>query len=162
MSVTFQNEALAKHRELADAIKKTLKVEGPQIVETESHQAYNSNLPEGITPETVKEISKYNQQYLKASTLAVGEVAADAFQKDRELKELSATVGFNAPNDNYHFSIERQREFPIPRRSDEPADAPRRTKVKHLHIERTVDLGSTSIKSVTSVMSEEFEGMFNK
>ena len=160
MSTVFKTDGLAKHRDLADLIKPTLVRDGTSIVEKESHAAYNANLPEGITPETIKSINKYNGVFLKASTLAVGEIAADIFNKDKKINELTAKVGFQAAGDSYRFSIDREREFPIPRRSDEPEDAPRRKTTKHLHIERTVELSGTSIKSISSVMSEEFKDRF--
>lgn len=161
MSVTFKNETLAKHRTLADAVKKSLVVEGRNIVETESHAAYNAHLPEGVTPDTIKQISKYNGQFLKAATIAVGEIAADQFKGDKSITELTAKVGFQAPGDAYTFTVERDRVFPVPRGKDEPEDAPRRTKTKPMHIERTVEITGTSIKSVASVMSEEFGEMFS-
>lgn len=160
MSVTFKNESLAKHRALADSVKATLVRDGVQIVEKESHGAYNANLPEGITPETVKSITKYNGAYLKASSLAVGEFSAEIFNKDKKVTELTAKIGFQGPGDSYQFSIDREREFPIPRGRDEAEDAPRRKTTKHLHIERTVELSGTSIKSVSSVLSEEFKDRF--
>jgi hypothetical protein len=160
MSITFKNEALSKHRQLADSIKATLHREGTQILEKESHGAYNANLPEGFTPESIKVLSKYNGNYLKATTLAVGEFAAAEFKGDKKLQELTAKVGFQAPGDAYVFSIDREREFPIPRGKDEADDAPRRKTTKHLHIERTVELTGTSIKSVTALMSEEFKDRF--
>jgi hypothetical protein len=70
-------------------------------------------------------------------------------------------VGFQAPGDAYTFTVDRKRSFPVPRGKDEPENAPRRTVDKMLHIERTVQISGTSIKSVSSVMSEEFAGMFN-
>lgn len=160
MSVTFKNDGLAKHRELADSIKSTLHREGAQIIEKESHSAYNQHLPDGFTPDSVKQLGKYNDRYLKATTLAVGEFAAAEFKTDKKLQELTAKVGFQAPGDTYVFSIDREREFPIPRGKDEAPDAPRRKTIKHLHIERTVELSGTSIKSVTSLMSEEFKDRF--
>lgn len=160
MSVTFKNEGLAKHRDLANSIKATLHREGAQILEKESHGAYNANLPEGFTADSVKALTRYNGHYLKASTLAVGEFAAAEFKTDKKLQELTAKVGFQAPGDAYVFSVEREHEFPIPRGKDEAPDAPRRKTVKHLHIERTVELSGTSIKSVTSLMSEEFKDRF--
>lgn len=159
-AVTFKNESLAKHRELADSIKSTLVREGKQLKEKESHGAYNSNLPEGFTPESIKSLAKYNNSFLKACTIAVGEAAASEFKSDKSLTELSAQVGFQAPGDNFNFTIDREREFPVPRAKDEAEDTPRRKVTKHLHIERTVELSGTSIKSVTSVMSEEFKDRF--
>lgn len=161
MSVTFKNESLAKHRVLADQIKSSLQIDGRQIVEKESHAAYNANLPEGITPDTIKQISKYNGQFLKAATIAVGEMAAAEFKANKDVDELTATVGFQAPGDAYTFTVDRKRSFPVPHGKDEPENAPRRTVNKMLHIERTVQISGTSIKSVSSVMSEEFAGMFN-
>lgn len=160
MSITFKNETFTKHRALADSIKETLEVKAATISEKESHSAYNANLPEGHTPETVKELSRYNDRFLKATTLAVGEVAAEHFKKDKHLTEMTAKVGFQSAGDAFTFTIDREREFPVPRSKDESEDAPRRKVTKHLHIERTVELSGTSIKSVTSAMSEEFKDLF--
>ena len=159
-AVTFKNESLAKYRDLVNAIKPNLVREGANITEKESHAPYNANLPEGLTADLVKSLTKYNGSYLKASSIAVGEVAAEAFNEDKKLTELTATVGFQAPGDAYKFSIERSRDFPVPRQKGESADTPQKKVTKHLHIERTVEISGQSIKSVSSVMSEEFKDRF--
>ena len=102
-SVQFKNDPVGKFRDLADAIKNNTVRDGAVITEKETNASYNSHLPEGVTPDTVKAISKYNSQYLKASTLAVGELAAEAFLEDKNLQSVTATIGFQAPGDAYKF-----------------------------------------------------------
>ena len=160
-TVTFKNEALNKHRALADSIKSNLKREANHIAEVESHKAYHENLPEGLSPELINELRKYDGKYTKASAIAVGEFAAAVFQQDKEVKELTAQVGFLGKGDSLNFSIDREREFPVPKGKDEPEDAPRRTTVKHLYVSSpVVELTGKSVKSVTSLMSEEFKDSF--
>jgi len=159
-SVQFKNDPVGKFRDLADAIKNNTVRDGAVITEKEVNASYNSHLPEGVTPDTVKAISKYNSQYLKASTLAVGELAAEAFLEDKSLQSVTATIGFQAPGDAYKFSVDRSREFPVPRAKGEDPSTPQKKVTKHLHIERTVEITGQSIKSVSSVMSEEFKDRF--
>lgn len=159
-AVRFENEPINKFRALADAIRENTQREGAVVTEKEGYAAYNANLPEGITPDTIKAVSKYNTTFLKASTIAVGEIAAEALLEDKSLTSVTATIGFQAPGDALKFSVDRSREFPVPRKAGEPADAPQKRVTKHLHIERTVEISGQSIKSVSSVMSEEFKDRF--
>lgn len=161
-AIEFKNAALTKHRDLATLVKSNLTVAGSVISEVEASKAYDNSLPDGLTPELVKELSKHNARYIKASAIAVTETAAEAMLADKSIDQMTAKIGFNAPGDAIEFSVDRQRTFPIPRGKDEPKDAPQRTTTKHLHVERTLVIGGTSIKSVTSAMSEEFRDTFAK
>lgn len=156
MSVTFKNETVSKHRELADVIKGNLTVDGTVIKEKEAHLAYNSSLPEGLTPETVKAVAKHNANFIKAAHVAIGETAASVFTKDKAADKITGQLGFNAPSDSLHFTAERSRVYPNPQAGEgEP------TKVtKHLVLTMTDDIRGQSVKSLRDAMSEEFKNQF--
>lgn len=156
MTVTFKNETVAKHRDLANIIKNTLTVDGTVIKEKEAHLAYNQSLPEGLTPDTVKAVAKHNASFIKAAHVAVGETAAGIFKKDKTVEKVSAHLGYNAPSDSIDFTAERTRVYPNPQAGEgEP------TKVtKHLVLTMTDDIRGKSVKSLRDAMSEEFKNQF--
>lgn len=158
MSVTFKNETVAKHRALADKIKAGCKAEGTQIKENESHSAYNGNLPNGWTAEDIKTLSMYNLDFNKASHVAVGEMSADMFNADSELKKVQAKVGYFAAADSLIFSVERSRTY-----NNSLAAAGEPTKVtKNLVISCDEDIRGTGLKSLKDAMSLEFKDSFCK
>ena len=156
MTVNFKNEAVGKHREMADVIKGNLVVEGTVIKEKEEHMAYNATLPEGLTPDTVKAVAKHNANFIKASYVAVGETAAGVFVKDKATDKVTAQLGYNAPSDSLQFTAERSRVYPNPQAGEgEP------TKVtKNLVLTMTDDIRGQSVKSLRDAMSEEFKNQF--
>lgn len=155
-NVTFKSEALQKHRELADAIKSNLKVEGAVITEDKSHKPYNENLPEGITVETVKTIAKYNNQFVRSAHLAVGETAAGILNKDKNLDRVQAKVGFFASSDSVNMTVDRSKTYPNPQAKD---GQPEKI-TKHLVISTSMDIRGQGLKSVKEEMSTEFKDRF--
>lgn len=161
MSVTFKSENVQKYKPLADSIKEGLEVQGNTLKEKESHSAYFANLPEGITKKEVEDLSKYNAKFITSAHVAVGEIAADLFQKDSSLSQIDASVGFFGKTDTIDMSVNRTRTYQNHLAENE-AD---KEIVKHLVIKATVSTQSAKgygVKSVKESMSEEFQGMFNK
>lgn len=156
MSVRFNGEAIDKHRDLADAIKNGCAVDGSTIKETESHSAYNANLPEGLTPATIKEVARYNTNFVKAAHVAVGELSADIMSKDKTVDKCTAQLGFFAPGDTLGFTAERSRMYPNPQAAEgEPNKV-----TKHLVLTMTTDIRGQSVKSIRDTMSESFKNQF--
>lgn len=156
MTVRFTSEAIEKHRGLADAIKSGLGVEGTVIKEKESHSAYNANLPDGITPDTIKAVSKYNGSFVKAAHVAIGETAAEIFKSDKSVDKVTASMGYFAPSDSLNFTAERSRVYPNPQAgADDPAKI-----TKNLVLTMTDDIRGQSVKSLRDAMSAEFTNKF--
>lgn len=156
MSVRFTSEAVEKHRDLADSIKAGLTVEGTVIKEKESHSAYNANLPEGITPDTIKTVSKYNGSFVKAAHVAIGERAAEIFKDDKSVDKVTASMGYFAPSDSLSFTAERSRVYPNPQAGEgDPAKI-----TKNLVLTCTDDIRGQSVKTIRDAMSSEFTNKF--
>lgn len=158
MAVNFGSEALKKHQPLAGAIKDSLKVEGASIKENESHQAYYGNLPEGLTKETVEEVAKYNQNFVSAAHVAVGEIAADQFNSNPELQRVDAKLGFFGKRDSVEMTVHRQKVY----RNNFAENEADKELTKHLVMSATVSSSEFGLKSVRDAISEEFTDRFAK
>ena len=156
--VVFSNEYANKYRALADKIKSNVAVEGSTIKEVEDHGAYNANLPEGVTPETIKTISKYNAEFTKAAHLAIGETAAELFDSDKNLTKVHGKIGFFAAHDSLNFAVDRSKEY-----NNSLAKEGEPTKVtKHLVISCDEDIRGSGLKQLRDAMSVEFKDRFAK
>lgn len=160
-AVTFKSDNLKKYKDLSDKIKDGLTVTGTTIKETEQHSTYNANLPEGLTPKAVEDLSKYNSKYVTASHIAVGELASGIFQADPAAQQVQANVGFFGKADSIDITVNRQKVYQN-HLAENDAD---KEITKHLVIKATVNTQSTKgygVKAVKESMSDEFVGMFNK
>lgn len=161
MSVNFKSENLQKHKDLANKIKDNLVAENNIIKEKTPRLAYIENLPEGITPEQVEELSKYNGKFVTAAHVAVGEMAADIFKGSKSIENVEAEVGYFGKNDSINISVARTKTFQNHLAKD---DADKEV-TKYLVMQTTITTASakgTGLKAVRDSMSEEFAGMFNK
>lgn len=158
MAVKFNSESLKKHSDLAEKIKSTLNVEGTSIKEEESHKAYFDNLPEGVDRETVENVAKYNQNFVAAAHLAVGEIAAQEFNENKDVERLDARVGFFGKRDNVEMTVHRQKTY---RNNFAENEADKELK-KHLVINSSVSSSDFGLKPIRDAMSEEFASSFAK
>lgn len=158
MTVNFKSENLQKHQPLATKIKETLVVDGSAIKEEESHKAYFENLPEGIDKSTVENVAKYNQNFVTAAHVAVGEIAADQFNKNKELNRMDAKLGFFGKRDNVELTVHREKEY----RNNFAETEEEKTLKKHLVINSSVSSSDYGLKSIRDSMSEEFSNSFAK
>lgn len=158
MAVTFNSEALAKHSELASKIKQTLSVNNSTIKEEESHKAYYENLPEGIEKETVEKVAGYNQSYVAAAHVAVGEIAAAEFNSNKELERLDAQLGFFGKKDSIEMTVHREKTY---RNNFAETEEDKQLK-KHLVISASVKSSGHGLKPIREAMSEEFTNTFAK
>lgn len=156
MSVRFNGEIVEKSRELADAIKAGCEVKGNHISEKESHSAYNAHLPEGFTPDSIKELGKYHANYVRAAHIAAGELSADIFKKDSNAKTATMSVGYFVPTDGLNFTVERSRQYPNPQAGDGSEDKI----TKDLVITMGATHKANSVKSLRNAMSEQFKNSF--
>ena len=57
---------------------------------------YNSNLPEGLTPEIVTQVVDYTTDFVAAGTRALGYAAVDALKGDATLTEATGELNMGA------------------------------------------------------------------
>lgn len=159
MSHQFKNEALNKHRELANAVKEHLQVEGSVISEKEEHSAYNATLPEGLTPELVDKLSKHTGKFITAAHVAINELATDIFTGDKSINTVTAQVGVFAKGDKIKSVIEREKSFTVHLdKTKEPT-----VTTKNLVSTRSVELDFQSapgLKAAIGHMQQEYRDTF--
>lgn len=156
--VIFTHESIAKNRCLADSIKTNLEVEGAIVREKTAHASYDANLPEGFTPESVKELSKYNGSFANASRIALAETAAEVFIASPDINRVEGKIGFFAAGDSMSLTVDRSRMYPNPK-AEGTAD---KTVTKHLVITDSVEYKGMSVKSLKDAMGAEFRDSFCK
>ncbi len=161
MAVNFKASNIEKNRDLIDAVKKTLTVENEAIKEKVSHQAYEENLPEGVTMDQVKKLTKYHNKLIPAYHVAVGEMAADIFLEKPSCNVVPASIGFFGENDTVDIEVSRKKTF-----TNQWAEKEEDKKVdKYLCMKTNVTIQSShghGVKSLRDAMSKEFEDMFKK
>lgn len=156
--VIFTHESIAKNRCLADSIKTNLEVEGAVVREKTTHASYNGNLPEGFTPELIKDLSKYNANFATAARVAMAETAAEVFIANPDVNRVEGKIGFFASGDSMSLSIDRSRAYPNPK-SENDSD---KTVTKHLVITDSIEYKGMSVKSLKDAMGVEFRDSFCK
>jgi hypothetical protein len=161
MAVNFKSDNIQKHKDLSDKIKDALEVNGATIKEKESHSAYLSNLPEGIGKKEIEELSKYNSKFVTATHVAVGELAADIFNKDKNIQQVEAEVGYFGKSDTINISVFKEKTYQNHLAKDESE----KEVTKHLVMQSTItsqSIKGSGLKAVRESMSEEFSNMFKK
>lgn len=156
--VIFTHDIATKNRSLVDSIKGNLQHEGAVIKEKTVHQAYDQNLPEGLTPEIIKELSHYNGTFANATRVAIGEMAAEIFNADKEVNRVEGSVGYFAHGDSMNVTVDRTRKYVNPKTTGEDD----KTVTKHLVITDSFELKGASYKSLKDSMSTEFANTFSK
>ena len=78
---------------------------------------YTKNLPEGLTEETVKSVSDYNNTFVAAGAYAVGELAVAAMAKHKTVDSVSAEIHMTG-RDHINYTVHRQKEYPNPAGGD--------------------------------------------
>lgn len=161
MAVNFKSENIQKYKELSDKIKDNLEVKDSVITEKEPHAAYYNNLPEGITKKIVDEISKYNSKFVTAAHVAVGELAADVFTKDKSIDTVEAEIGYFGKSDTINITTSREKVYQNHlAKEGEPKEV-----TKHLVMSTSINTISAKgygLKAVRDSMTEEFSNMFKK
>ena len=158
MAITFQNEKLNKNRELVDKIKDGLAYADAVVAETESHSAYFGNLPEGLTKEVVTDVHKYNDKFIAASHVALGEMTAEAFVKNKDVDRVVGKVGFFGPKDSIETVTDRNKTYPNSfAKEGEP-----NTIEKDFVMKSTVTTGGYGLKGVMRMMAEDYAANHKK
>jgi len=74
-------------------------------------ELYNDNLPEGITPKVVKELTEYNKDFVAATTKVAGEKAVEAMAANKGI--VTASVETPLGNDTLKAVFARHKSGPI-------------------------------------------------
>lgn len=156
--VIFNHDFATKNHSLVVSIKGNLEYEGAVIKEKSPHHAYDQNLPEGLTPELIKELSRYNGTFANATRLAIGEMAAEIFNADKEVNRVEGSVGYFAHGDSMNVTVDRTRTYANPKATGEDD----KTVTKHLVITDSFELKGASCKSLKDSMSTQFANTFSK
>lgn len=158
MSVKFEAEALKKHKDHVDNIKKGLVVEGTTIKEAESHSSYFAGLPEGFDREKVEALAKYNNQYVQSAHIAVGELAAETIMANNEITRMDAKIGYFGPRDNIEITVYKDKTY---RNNFAEKEEDKELK-KTLVMNTSINTSGYGLKSIKDLMSEEAKGLFSK
>lgn len=96
--------------QLADSIRKDLKIGEAGVAADLGKDFFERNLPENISMADVKRVDGFRSDLIAAATLALGETAIDAFKKDKNLPQVSLQIKTN--QDKIQVQIDRERKFP--------------------------------------------------
>lgn len=158
--VTFTHKSIAQHRELADAIKEncesTVTGSSATIKEKVAHATYDSNLPEGITPGMIKDLSTYHSNFSKSQHIAMSELGAEIFNANSDVSVVQATVGVFSHGDVSEMTIERSHSFPnLKAKEGEPSHT-----LNHLYIKESTTYKDSSFKAMKKAISAEFKDKY--
>ena len=113
---------------------------------------YVKTLPEGLTEDTVKAVSKHNGNFIAATAHAIGHLALDAMSKDKKLETVSAhvpTIG----HDYVDVAVHRQKSFVNPQDTANPIVKNGVLDVKY-HVQSGVAKAG-QLKHVRAALAEE-------
>lgn len=101
-------------RELAAKIREALSADTEVgVVSGDIATVYDDNLPENITVEQDRQLGQYRQQFVAASTSAIGDLAVETLTANAQLAEVTAELSFSHKN-RINVAVERVREQRIP------------------------------------------------
>lgn len=86
------SEIKANIRALADNLKSNLTIDPVTGVATPSDDWYASNLPEGLTVDTYKQLTEHNTDVLAAADLATGELGIETMKTHKDLQRVTMTL----------------------------------------------------------------------
>lgn len=152
MSHKFTTPAIDKLRPVVDRIKEGVIREGDHFSEATSHSAYNANLPEGLTPDVVDSVQKYNITFVKAAHVAVGELGADVFAANKSVDKVTAKLGFFGPGSHVELAAERSHSFLNPQ-AKPGEDA---TIVKECFVSGKTVVSTGDVRSIRTAISQQF------
>ncbi len=78
-----------------------------------SDTVYNENLPEGLTPETVQQVSDYTTVFVASGMEAAGNASLAAMKKDKKLDSVSVNLPLGAFG-QADYVVHRSKEVTIP------------------------------------------------
>lgn len=95
--------------EYSRKISEVITTDSSGVVTGDTQKVYDENLPEGITPDTVKTLAKYDKTVVLGTTHAVGQLAIETMKKHPELNKVTGEFpfGYNAKTS---VAVDRRRE----------------------------------------------------
>ena len=137
--------------DLTDKIKKDLSF-NKETSSVEDSGSFESNIPEGLTMETIVAVNKYETDYVAASTNAFGQVCIEQFKKDKDLDIVTGNFKMAGNNEITH-EAHREAVKPNPANRDQPV-------TKYCDIRSTYKLTAThqstgQLKQVRVALNEE-------
>jgi hypothetical protein len=137
-----------KVQEITEAIADKATFENGVI--TFDKDTYQSTLPEDISFDTIKKVDDHNRRFAAALTNHVGNVAIEAMEKDKDLKQVSGQVKGGAIT----FGAVTQREGTVRNPTSgevTTTKGPTRTTIKH-----TASKGASGyLKTVKNALAEK-------
>jgi hypothetical protein len=104
-------ELKAVVKAMSDALMADISIDATSGVATPAEDIYNKHLPEGITPEIVKNISEHNTNFVAASRYAFGVTAVAAMKANPELQKATIDIPMGY-KDNLHIAMVARTELP--------------------------------------------------
>lgn len=156
----FTGDTVAPFRDLADKIKDNVEVTGAVISETTPRGVYEGNLPEGVTMAAVSALSKYNHNYVQAARVAVAEVSADMFAKDKDLTTVTSSLGYFNKGDTLDIRATRHASYRVPGKVAE-GEEPKRVD-RQMVLNTDINFRGQSGSALRDVISEQAVGFFSK
>ena len=84
------------------------KESGVTFTQTEGGNIYNEHLPEGITPEIVKQVHGYDRDFIAESARVASKVFISAFKEDDELNNIALEVPMQVKTDKVQIMGDRK------------------------------------------------------
>ena len=104
-------------KEIKD-VKKGDKTQKVEVLSPKDNKAYveaAKNYNEAFTEKLLKELEKFNDEYLKASLELAAEQAKKEFKENSDVERVMVNVPFGVnKTDKATFTIDRERSFPVP------------------------------------------------
>ena len=120
------------YEDLVNTIKDSLEADSEKgvIKPKEGSNPYVDSLPEGLTKKVVKEVEKYQADYVAAATIAATEMAGDILAENKSLEAVKAEVPFAVGRGSMEVRVDRERSFRNPQTGEVSSQPYISTKVK--------------------------------
>lgn len=92
MSETKQPEIKQDVLDLADALRKSAKLDEEKHQVVFADKVFEETLPDGVTTKMIRDIEHHKQNFALAQTLVVGELAVDHLAKNEDVKEVTSKI----------------------------------------------------------------------
>lgn len=143
-------------RELADNIKKGIIVDTQKGTFTSEDGLYYKLLPEGLTEEVVKQAHNYDNKFISASVLGIGELALEAFTANSDINKFTGSI---STIDKDHIDITTTRSRTINNELTKGVDVTTYGVTRAtVHREATQDKGETG--HILDEIKEAFKAKF--
>ncbi len=96
--------------ELAGKIEAGIIVDKATGVTAEKDDLYENNLPQGLTIDTIKQVSEYNTSFIAAGAYAFGKLAVEAMEGNKQLEKATAELK-RGVKDAVSYNIDRKKDW---------------------------------------------------